>query len=118
MPLKVLKGQKKSLQLVKSETNEASDQGMISHIERKLKTLSEQSDLENQRHEFIALSAHFIDWASQGLTSDETLYVQFCPMANDNQGAQWLSTEEEIRNPYYGDAMLSCGSVVEVLSIE
>jgi Cu(I)/Ag(I) efflux system membrane fusion protein len=52
------------------------------------------------------------------LTSDETLYVQFCPMANDNQGAQWLSTEEEIRNPYYGDAMLSCGSIVEVLSIE
>jgi Cu(I)/Ag(I) efflux system membrane fusion protein len=109
---------KESFQLVKSETNEVPAQGMISHIERMLKTLSEQSDLENQRHEFIALSAHFIDWASQGLTSDETLYVQFCPMANDNQGAQWLSTEEEIRNPYYGDAMLSCGSIVEVLSIE
>ena len=109
---------KESLHLLKGETKEAPAQGMISQLERMLKTLSEQSDLENQRHEFIALSAHFIHWASQGLTSDETLYVQFCPMANDNQGAQWLSTEEEIRNPYYGDAMLSCGSVVEVLSIE
>ena len=109
---------KESLHLLKGETKEAPAQGMISQLERMLKTLSEQSDLENQRHEFIALSAHFIHWASQGLTSDETLYVQFCPMANDNQGAQWLSTEKEIRNPYYGDAMLSCGSVVEVLSIE
>ena len=109
---------KESLQLLKSETKDAPAQGMISHVERMLKALSEQSDIEKQRHEFIALSAHFIDWASQGLTADETLYVQFCPMANDNQGAQWLSTEEEIRNPYYGDAMLSCGSVVEVLSLK
>ncbi len=108
---------KESLQLLKRETKDALAQGMISHLERMLKALSEQSNLEDQRHEFIALSTHFIDWASQGLTADETLYVQFCPMANDNQGAQWLSTEEEIRNPYYGDAMLSCGSIVEVLSL-
>ena len=108
---------KESLHLLKGETKEAPAQGMISHLERMLKALSEQSNLEDQRHEFIALSTHFIDWASQGLTADETLYVQFCPMANDNQGAQWLSTEEEIRNPYYGNAMLSCGSVVEVLSL-
>jgi len=38
-------------------------------------------------------------------------------MANNNKGAKWLSVEAEIRNPYYGDAMLSCGSVVEVLSL-
>lgn len=109
---------KESLHLLKGETKEAPAQGMISHLERMLKALSEQSNLEDQRHEFIALSTHFIDWASQGLAADETLYVQFCPMANNNQGAQWLSTEEKIRNPYYGDAMLSCGSVVEVLSLE
>jgi len=109
---------KESLQLLKSETKDAPAQGMISHVERMLKALSEQSDIEQQRHEFIALSAHFINWASQGLTADETLYVQFCPMANDNQGAKWLSTESEIRNPYYGEAMLSCGSIVEVLSLK
>lgn len=108
---------KESLQLLKSENKAAPAQGMISHVERMLKALSEQSDIEKQRHEFIALSAHFIDWASQGLTADEKLYVQFCPMANDNQGAQWLSAESEIRNPYYGDAMLTCGSVIEVLSL-
>ena len=32
-------------------------------------------------------------------------------MANDNNGADWLSSEEEIRNPYFGDKMLTCGLV-------
>ena len=44
---------------------------------------------------------------------DSALYVQKCPMANNNKGAVWLSAEEEIRNPYYGDAMLTCGSVID-----
>ncbi|NNC61403.1 MAG: DUF3347 domain-containing protein, partial [Eudoraea sp.] len=34
-----------------------------------------------------------------------------CPMANSNKGADWLSSSKEIRNPYYGEAMLTCGSV-------
>jgi Cu(I)/Ag(I) efflux system membrane fusion protein len=36
-------------------------------------------------------------------------------MANNNKGAVWLSMEEEIRNPYYGDAMLTCGSLIDSL---
>jgi Cu(I)/Ag(I) efflux system membrane fusion protein len=36
-------------------------------------------------------------------------------MANNNKGAKWLSSEEQIRNPFYGDVMLTCGSVVEVI---
>lgn len=42
-------------------------------------------------------------------------FRQFCPMAEDNQGAFWLSDSESIRNPYFGEAMLSCGSVEENL---
>lgn len=38
-------------------------------------------------------------------------FRQFCPMAFNNQGAFWLSDSEEIRNPYFGDAMLTCGNV-------
>ena len=43
-------------------------------------------------------------------------YKQYCPMAFDNQGAFWLSNVEEIRNPYFGDEMLTCGSVEEEVS--
>ena len=41
-------------------------------------------------------------------------YVQFCPMADDDRGAFWLSHEEPIRNPYFGDKMLTCGWVEQV----
>jgi Cu(I)/Ag(I) efflux system membrane fusion protein len=34
-------------------------------------------------------------------------------MALNDKGAYWLSEFEEIRNPYFGDAMLTCGEVVE-----
>ncbi len=47
---------------------------------------------------------------------DETIYVQFCPMADDNKGAYWLSLQEEIRNPYFGDKMLICGLVKEEIN--
>jgi membrane fusion protein, copper/silver efflux system len=79
--------------------------------------ISKAVSIELQREAFIALSEQLIDWASQGKSAEETLYVQFCPMANNNLGAKWISTEAEIRNPYYGDAMLTCGSVAELLSL-
>ncbi|WP_299781905.1 efflux RND transporter periplasmic adaptor subunit [uncultured Formosa sp.] len=37
------------------------------------------------------------------------VYVQFCPMANQNLGGYWLSLNEIIENPYFGNVMLSCG---------
>ena len=40
---------------------------------------------------------------------DETIYYQYCPMKK----AHWLSLEKEIKNPYYGSSMLTCGEVVE-----
>jgi len=43
------------------------------------------------------------------------LYLEFCPMAFDNKGAFWISETKEIRNPYFGDAMLTCGEVKKEL---
>ena len=45
-----------------------------------------------------------------------TVYYQHCPMALDNQGAFWLSDSKEIRNPYFGTGMLTCGSRKETLN--
>ena len=33
----------------------------------------------------------------------------YCPMARDNQGAFWLQADSQVRNPYFGAAMLRCG---------
>lgn len=45
----------------------------------------------------------------------EKVYVQFCPMAGENTGSFWLSSTDEIENPYFGDAMLTCGNVVKTI---
>jgi Cu(I)/Ag(I) efflux system membrane fusion protein len=37
-------------------------------------------------------------------------------MANDNEGADWLSKEEQVQNPYFGDQMLTCGTVQETIT--
>lgn len=69
-----------------------------------------KSEIEHQREHFDVLSKDVIDLlAITG--SDRTLYQAYCPMYNNNKGAQWLSATKEIKNPYYGAKMLSCGSV-------
>ena len=69
-------------------------------------------DIKVQRAAFYELTTAFIPEVKKAeLTSK--VYVQYCPMAFDNTGANWLSTSSEIRNPYFGDMMLKCGKVEE-----
>jgi Cu(I)/Ag(I) efflux system membrane fusion protein len=85
------------------------------NLKAPLESLQKTEDIEVQRELFRLISNEMIQWASTTQSVSSKLYVQFCPMANNNKGAKWLSTEEQIRNPFYGDAMLTCGSVVEVI---
>lgn len=69
-----------------------------------------KSSIDHQREHFEILTTDVIDLVAL-LGTDKTLYQDFCPMANNNKGAFWLSEIEEIKNPYYGAKMLSCGTV-------
>ncbi|HCE54246.1 MAG TPA: efflux RND transporter periplasmic adaptor subunit [Lutibacter sp.] len=71
-------------------------------------SISKTSDIAVQRNHFKHLSAHLIKAVKLFGVSQE-VYEQFCPMANDNKGAYWLSLSKEIKNPYFGKAMLTCG---------
>ncbi|TRZ42018.1 efflux RND transporter periplasmic adaptor subunit [Robertkochia solimangrovi] len=76
---------------------------------------SNSTDLEVQRDAFVNLSEQMITIYRSFPDLDRSLYVINCPMANHNKGANWLSENKEVLNPYYGEAMLKCGSVTEVL---
>jgi Cu(I)/Ag(I) efflux system membrane fusion protein len=65
---------------------------------------------------FLPLSEAFIAWASRLPVAEDTLYVQHCPMADNNEGGYWLSRDKDIQNPYFGSKMLRCGSVKQVLA--
>ncbi len=72
-------------------------------------SISEISEIEKQRGHFKHLSAHL----SKGVKLfgvNQLVYEQFCPMADKNKGAFWLSLKEEIKNPYMGSKMLTCGT--------
>ena len=51
-----------------------------------------------------------------GIGIEEPIYVLKCPMAFDGRGARWLQKTKQTRNPYFGAAMLQCGTVVETIS--
>ena len=88
-----------------------SDSDGLAKLNTAFRTVAEATDLEGRREAFIALSGEMIRVGSGLEHSDNRLYVQYCPMANSGKGASWISDREEIRNPYYGDAMLTCGEV-------
>lgn len=72
-------------------------------------------NIHHQREHLSSLSEDLKDLIALFGTS-QTLYQDHCPMFNDNKGAIWLSESKDIKNPYYGAEMLSCGSVQKTIA--
>ena len=68
--------------------------------------------IAHQREHFEILSTDIYDLLKV-FKANETLYKDFCPMVNDGKGAYWISEIKEIKNPYQGKKMPTCGSVKE-----
>lgn len=71
-------------------------------------------DIAHQRSHFASLSEGVYNLV-KAFGSNRPLYHDHCPMAKDSQGAMWISETKEVKNPYFGSAMLTCGSVEEVI---
>lgn len=80
------------------------------HIEK----LSDIDDIDVQRKQFEFISEALITSIKAFGLDTGKLYVQYCPMAFNNRGAAWLSNQEQIRNPYFGDKMLKCGVIKDI----
>lgn len=87
----------------------------LSPLQSSLKEIQSSADIEAQRKSFSTLSDHLYKSVKAFGLGDKEAFYKFCPMAFNNEGAYWLSETEKIRNPYFGDKMLSCGSVQEKL---
>jgi hypothetical protein len=73
------------------------------------------TDIKKQREQFVQVTKSIYALNKAFEANQSTLYYQYCPMAFNNTGGYWLSAEQEIRNPYFGDKMLKCGRVAETL---
>lgn len=78
--------------------------------------IAADTDIAKQRICFTSLSNEVISIFKDTEISSGSIYVQYCPMANKGEGGYWLSSEEEIMNPYYGDEMLNCGEVKQTFT--
>lgn len=77
-------------------------------------SMATAKNIDVQRKQFTNLSVAMYDLLKVAKT-DEPIYYQKCPMANDGKGGTWLSKESAVKNPYYGSMMLSCGSVIDTI---
>lgn len=109
--LQVIKGFDRSL--LPTEQKSAYDKS-IGNIRTSANNIAATVDIEKQREHFATLSNEAYDLA-KSFGAGKTVYHEHCPMALNDKGAMWLSESKEVKNPYYGDKMLECGTVEEII---
>ena len=106
---------KSAVAAVNSSTASAAEVKAFEPVKQKLQTdaaaIAGANDIDKQRELFATLSTTMISLAKSISLSDKEIYVDYCPMKK----ASWLSAEKAIKNPYYGNKMLTCGNVKETI---
>lgn len=87
---------------------------VMSSLKSNTEKIAATTIIEKQRVVFMDLSANFYALLKVS-KQDYSIYYQNCPMYNDGKGANWLSKENAVKNPYYGSQMLTCGKTVETI---
>lgn len=85
-----------------------------SEIQELTTSIGNSKDINGQRNSFSPLSDHVFELIKT-FGNIQPVYQTHCPMAFDGKGASWLSDKTEIRNPYFGDQMLECGEVINII---
>lgn len=113
------KGMLEALSKIKSDGFSAEDKTTYEDIAADIKEHAEHisdnvGNIAHQREHLVVLSKDFYDIAKE-FGTEKPMYKIFCSMYDDNNGAYWLSDSKEVKNPYYGEDMLTCGEVQEEL---
>ncbi len=87
---------------------------VVNELKEDAEHINETKEITHQRDHFMSLSTNLYSVIKVSKLGTPVFY-EFCPMANKGKGANWLSLENKIKNPYYGNQMLTCGKVVETI---
>ncbi len=84
------------------------DMKMLSlDVAKQAETLAKAKDLKAAREAFKPLSASLVKYLADSKAGKGTYHEVYCPMVK----ASWLQKETDIKNPYMGKAMLTCGTL-------
>lgn len=105
----------KSVTSIDTKSLSKENQSAFSNLKEKLsfdaRHISQSTDIAHQREHFATFSENFYKLAKAVKLSDKPVYYAYCPMKK----SYWLSAEAAIKNPYYGNQMLTCGKVAETI---
>jgi len=87
----------------------------LAKLNQGLKGISESTDIEETRTALSTLSEGIYGIVKAYRPNESALYYQFCPMAKNGEGANWISGTKEIVNPYMGQRMPHCGNTKETI---
>ena len=90
--------------------------GLRAEIKSHAKHLDQAKDLETAREAFLGFSRIISKLLNRfGNPTDTELRIAYCPMAFENEGAEWIQAAETIDNSYFGASMLTCGEIRETI---
>ncbi len=89
--------------------------GYFGSIAAEAKALTGEKNMDEKRKSFQMISDNMYDLVRTVRYDREKVYHQFCPMAFNDAGGYWLSKSSDIKNPYFGKKMLTCGEVKDSL---
>lgn len=78
------------------------------------KKITSVKDISKQRDAFSLLSEDLYTLIKV-TKLNRTIYYAHCPMFNNGKGANWLSLQEQIKKPYFGANMLTCGNNTDII---
>lgn len=111
----VASDQKVAKQASKALQKELQENNAETKVAQQADLVAKASSLAEQRKIFTELSQNMTALVKGNNLSMGKIYLEYCPMANNNKGGSWLSNEKEIKNPYFGEMMLKCGRVKETI---
>lgn len=106
--------EKVNMKLLKTEDARKKGELFVSPIKKETQLFVVSEDIKEQRKHFKNISAKLLS-AIEVFGVNKKIYSHFCPMADSNKGAFWLSKEDSVVNPYFGEAMLNCGEINQIL---
>ena len=98
-----------ALKFIKLNNNDAEIPGKNTReaLLKQATQISRTENIEKQREFFASLSTNMHDSIKAAKRNKEAIYYSYCPMKK----SYWLSEYKDIKNPYYGNTMLTCGKV-------
>ncbi|MFC2128610.1 efflux RND transporter periplasmic adaptor subunit [Bacteroidota bacterium] len=90
--------------------------GKIDILKEEVQKMANAKDILDFRRSFKLLSSAFIPLINNFNISSDKIYIDYCPMFDNDKGGYWLSMDSIISNPYFGDEMMRCGEIEDIIN--